>query len=72
MVTLKTKTKITKENHKLILDLDDKVKEGEYDVVVILQEIGKKSRNLNLPFFDLPIGSDLIYRREEIYGEDCR
>ncbi len=72
MVTLTTKAKVTRENHQLILDLENKVVDGEYDVVVTLQQITEKPRKLELPLYDLPIGSNSTYNREEIYGDNGR
>lgn len=73
MRTLNIKARITRKNHVLQLDLKDVVPEGEYQVLVVLEEI-KKSLKLPIRFHktDIAINPALNFGRDEIYGDNGR
>ncbi len=73
MITLKEKAVITKEQHRITIDVGDKVPEGEYDVDIILTEKSESQKGiLDFPVSDLKVPSHLTFSREEIYGDDGR
>jgi len=67
------KARITKKNHVLQFDLKDVVPDGEYQVLIVLEEI-KKSLKLPIRFHktDTAIDPALNFGREEIYGDNGR
>jgi hypothetical protein len=73
MLTLNLKARISKKNHVLQLDLKDVVPDGEYQVLVVIEEI-KKSLKLPIRFHktDVAIKSDQHFGRDEIYGDNGR
>lgn len=56
----------------LVIDLKDKVAEGEYDVLVVLDEKKEEQKKVDLPSFNFPVNPYSNYSREEIYSEDGR
>jgi hypothetical protein len=73
MHTLNIQTKITRKNHVLHVDLKNVVPDGDYDVLVVLEEVKNKIKKpIRLHTTDTAIDPDLRFDRDEIYGENGR
>ena len=73
MITFKEKATITKGQHQLLINVEDEVPEGEYEIEVILKEEKNSQRGiLNFPVSNINIPLDSTFSHEEIYGDDGR
>jgi hypothetical protein len=73
MITIKERATITKGQHQLLINVEDEVPEGEYEIEVILKEVKNNQRGiLNFPVSNINIPLDSTFSREEIYGDDGR
>lgn len=73
MITIRDRAVITKENHRISVDVGNNVPEGEYLLEIILNEVHVKARQpLSLRSADYAISPTLTFSREEIYGDDGR
>ncbi len=77
MLTINKKVKISKANHQIVFDLEDKLPEGEYEVQLLINDKEQEASaqgNYNLADWSSGIKLDFIptFRREEMYGDDGR
>jgi hypothetical protein len=50
MITLNTRTTITRNNHILKIDVSDSIPEGEYEVLIVLSENNKRKKTTSYFF----------------------
>ena len=73
MITLNTHTILTRKNPVLKIDTTGSVPEGEYDVLIVLEEKQKaKKEPLTFSNHKVVIAPDQRFNREELYGNDGR
>jgi hypothetical protein len=72
MITLNTHTSLTRENRSLKVDLSNDVPDGEYDVLIVLEENSKqKKQPLTFSDHKVVICKGQNFSREDTYGEVC-
>jgi len=73
MITLNTHTTITRTNQVLKIDTSGSVPDGEYDVLIVLEERQKvPRRQLKFSNHKVIIAPDQHFNREELYENDGR
>jgi hypothetical protein len=73
MITLNTHTSLTRKNRSLKVDLSNDVPDGEYDVLIVLEESSKqKKQPLTFSNHNVAINKAQNFSREDVYGEDGR
>lgn len=73
MITLNTQVVITRKNPVLKVDVSNTVPEGEYEVLIVLEEKQKsKKQPLSFSNHKVVIAPDQRFCREELYGDDGR
>lgn len=72
MITIKEKATITKGQHQLLINVEEEVPEGEYEIEVILKEVKDSKKPLDLRVSYANINPSLTFSREEIYDNDGR
>ena len=71
MITLNTHTSVTPKNRTLKVDISNTIPDGEYDVLIVLEESTKqKKQPLSFSNHKIKIAPDQTFNREEIYGDD--
>ena len=73
MITLNIHTTITRSNPILKVDVSNSVPEGEYEVLIVLEESPKgKKQSLTFSNHKISISPNQTFNREELYGENGR
>ena len=73
MITLNTHTTINRNNSVLKVDVAGTVPDGEYDVLIVLEETGiQKKKSLSFSNHQVNIPASQTFRREDLYGDDAR
>lgn len=72
MKTISIHKKVTADDSVIHVDLKNLVKEGEYDLLVVIQETENQKDRIHIPVTDAPIDPDLTFSRQEMYGDDGR
>jgi hypothetical protein len=71
MITLNTHTSLRPGNRILKIDLSNTIPDGEYDVLIVLEEKTQKEP-LTFAKHNISITQNQTFGREDIYGEDFK